>query len=85
MGARLGRKSVRLSDSVAWQTLPAAWRGAPTGGILPSRCPAPDAFGGAYGGHMSPCVLFIYIFVFAFSRASPEAYGGSQARGLTEL
>ena len=25
--------------------------------------------------------LFIYLFIFVFSRAAPEAYGGSQARG----
>ena len=35
-----------------------------------------------------PCIkyaiyLFIYLFsLFAFSRAAPAAYGGSQARGL---
>ena len=30
------------------------------------------------------CILFIYLFIylFVFSRATPTAYGGSQARGL---
>ena len=27
-------------------------------------------------------ILFIYFCLFAFSRAAPAAYGGSQARGL---
>ena len=29
--------------------------------------------------------LFIYLFIFVFSRASPVAYGGSQARDQIEL
>ena len=28
-------------------------------------------------------VLSLFLFLFAFSRAAPVAYGGSQARGLT--
>ena len=27
--------------------------------------------------------IYIYICLFAFSRVTPAAYGGSQARGLT--
>ena len=30
----------------------------------------------------SICALTLFFFLFAFSRAAPTAYGGSQARGL---
>ena len=29
--------------------------------------------------------IYLFFFLFAFSRATPATYGGSQARGQTEL
>ena len=33
-------------------------------------------------GRISEIVKEIFFFLFAFSRAAPTSYGGSQARGL---
>ena len=35
-----------------------------------------------YQDHITTWNIYIYICLFAFSRAFPAAYGGSQARGL---
>ena len=50
--------------------------------MVPSMLLQMTLFHSFYGWVIFHCVFFVCVCLFAFSRAAPTAYGGSQARGL---